>query len=417
MDAARADALLARHRLATEGWISPGAESFRHLPPPAAEAWLGGRIDPARLDCQAPPLAGAGWTLHPVGAKPSGGVEARWLDATDGPQRAELFAGLAPSAAGDSAPFAWAHRALCRQGLRLLVGGLGGSVNPDRADATVWLQLRRQPQAAVEAPLLVVELADGARCVLVEMHERDETACSHRITQNLQVHLRIGRGATLSHLRIATPGSNDQWAHHVQARLDCGARYEQLLVAAGSGYHLQHSALELHADRAAASLGSVLFAAGSALQQQVRASHQAVGTRSAVEALVLASGTARAVVDAHTRIARDAAQTDVRQRLAGVPTAGQPKVVLQPHLEILHDQVQAAHGATWGPLPDEALFYLRQRGLAETEARALILDGMAQAVAGRSFADAALPGALGLETVLTKAVARHLAGSIGGRHG
>ncbi|MFO1267967.1 MAG: SufD family Fe-S cluster assembly protein [Rubrivivax sp.] len=417
MDAARADALSARHRLATEGWISPRAESFRHLPPPAAEAWLGGEVDPSRIDCEAPPLAGAGWTLHPIGAKPSGGVQARWLDATDATQRAELFAGLAPSAAGDSAPFAWAHRALCRQGLRLHVGGLGGSGREGAAGETVWLQLRRKPQTAVEAPLLVIELADAAHCVLVEVHERDASACSHVITQNLQVHLRLGHGATLQHLRLATPGAHDQWAHHVHARLGRGARYEQVLVAAGSGYHLQHSAIELHAERASANLGSVLFAAGSALQQQVRVSHDAAHTRSAVETLVLASDKARAVVDARTRIAPGAAQADVRQRLAGIPTAGEPKLVLLPHLEILHDQVQAAHGATWGALPEEALFYARQRGLAESEARALILDGMAQAVVARGFSDAALLPALGIENALTQAVARHLHSATGERHG
>lgn len=409
MDVARADALSARQRLVAEGWISSRAESFRHLPPPAAEVWLGAALDAAQIDCEAPPLAGAGWTLHPVGARPSGGVDARWLDASDATQRAELFGRLAPAADGDSAPFAWAHRALCQQGLHLQVGGLGRSGGERLTDKTVWLQLRRKPLAAVEAPLLIVDLADGVHCVLVETHERDASACSHVITQNLQVYLQLGRGATLSHLRIASPGAHDRWAHHVHARLASAARYEQLLIASGSGYHLQHSAVELHAERASASLGSVLFAAASKLQQQARVSHHAAYTRSAVEALVLASGSARAVVDAATHIAAHAAQADVRQHLAGIPTAGQPKLVLQPHLEIHHDQVQAAHGATWGALPEDALFYARQRGLTQRQARALILDGMAQAVAARSFGDASLIGALGVDQVLAQAVARHLA--------
>ena len=428
MDAARADALSARHRLAAEGWISPRAEAFRHLPPPPAEAWLGGALDAAGRACEASPLDGAGWTLHPVGTQPLGGVQARWLDATDAAQRAELFAGIAPEAAGDAAPFTWAHRALCRMGLRLQVGaadgGHGGQTGRSARDGddahrapTIWLQLRRRPLAAVEAPLLVVDLAAGVHCVLVEVHDRDAPACSHVITQNLQVQLRLGRGARLSHLRVATPGAQDQWAHRVHARLGADARYEQLLLAAGSGYHLQHSTLELQAERASATLGSVLFAAGSALQQQLRALHQAPQTRSAVQALVLASGRARAVVDAHAHIAPGAAQAEVRQHLAGVPTAGAPKLVLQPHLEIEHDQVQAAHGATWGALPEDALFYARQRGLAEDEARALILDGMAQAVAGRVFGDAALPAALGIDGLLARQVARHLAATAGEGHG
>lgn len=36
------------------------------------------------------------------------------------------------------------------------------------------------------------------------------------------------------------------------------------------------------------------------------------------------------------------------------------------------DEVKAAHGATVGQLDDHALFYMRSRGIAEAEARALL---------------------------------------------
>ena len=125
----------------------------------------------------------------------------------------------------------------------------------------------------------------------------------------------------------------------------------------------------------------------------------------------LASGAARAVVNAYTRIAPGAADAEVRQRLTGVPTGGQPRLVLRPHLEIQHDQVQAAHGATWGALPEDALFYARQRGLDDATARALIIEGMARAVLERC-----LDGSDGPDVLtpwldggwLSQAIARHL---------
>lgn len=400
MNTARADALAARNRLATRGWIARNAEWFRHLPPPASEVWLGDAAEAA--GCVAAPLAGAGWTLHPVGDTPHGRVDARWLDAADPTQRAELFDGVPQPGEGDAAPFAWAHRALCRDGLRLRVAHAFG-----RPGDTVWLQLRRQPREAVEAPLLVVEVAAGVRCVLVETHERD-ASCGHDAVQNLRVHLQLAEGATLQHLRIVMPGAGDRVAHHVQARLARGASYRQGLIAAGSGYHLQRTELELHAPQAFAGTAAALFAAGSSLEQQVQVSHAASQTTSAVEALVLAQGKARAVVAAHTRIAPGADDAAVRQKLAGIPTGGQPKLVLRPHLEIHHDQVQAAHGATWGALPEDALFYARQRGLDEREARALIVEGMASAVLQRGFEDAALWATLGIEERLGLAVRRHL---------
>jgi Fe-S cluster assembly protein SufD len=94
MDPARADILAVRHQLQESGWIPRDAEAFRHLPPPPAAVWLGEAPEATSAGCDAHPLSGAGWTLHPLGQTPQGRVDARWLDAADPAQRKELFAGL-----------------------------------------------------------------------------------------------------------------------------------------------------------------------------------------------------------------------------------------------------------------------------------------------------------------------------------
>lgn len=394
MDLARADALAARSHLAAQGWIARKAESFRHLPPPAAPAWLGAGAELAPWD--AVQALADGWSLQPLADTPAGAVEARWLDAADAGERLELLGGLGAPGDDEAAPFAWAHRALVRQGLRLRVA----------AGATAYLRLDRAACRAVEAPLLRIELAPGARCVLLESHRRHDAAA---VVQNLQVHVRLAEGAALRHLRHAAPAAGDRVAHHLRVQLERDAHYEQALLASGSGYHLQRNVIDLQGERAAARLGGVLLAAGSALEQQVLARHAAARTRSAAEVLALASGGARVVANAHTHIAPGCDEADARQRLAGIPTGGQPRIVLRPHLEIHHDQVQAAHGATWGALPQEALFHARQRGLDERAAQAMILEGLAQAVLARALGDAPLPEALQLDAPLAAVVARHLA--------
>ena len=422
MDTARADILAARHRLEDAGWVPRNADAFRHLPPPPAAVWLGEAPEAAPASCTAHALNGVGWTLHPIGSTPQGRVEARWLDAADPAQRQELFAGLrlptgAPSTARpgdaaqqDAAPFAWAHRALCRHGLRLRIGG-------ERADhrgaaGTVWIELRHQPRSAVEAPMLVIDVLEGVHCVLVETHHREPHGCAQPVVQNLHAHIRLGAGATLQHLRSVRPGPDDQVAHHLQLQLGQGACCTQGLIATGSRYHLQRQEVELTGDRAQAHSAGLLLAAANNVEQQVRMLHTAARTHSTIETLALASGAARAVVNAHTRIAPHAADAEVRQRLTGVPTGGQPRLVLRPHLEIHHDQVQAAHGATWGALPEDALFYARQRGLDERSARALIIEGMASALLSRALADPALTESLGLADLLRAVVAQHLGGDL-----
>ena len=326
--------LMAREHLAATGWVAPKNESFRHLPPPPAALWL--------EQAAATPLAqNSGWTLTTLAGGTPTGIAARTLSATDTAQRAELFAGLDLPGDDDAAPFAWAHRALCTAGLRL-------RVESGTAQQPTQLELRHQPTGQVEAPLLVLDIAEGVHCVLRELHLAGDAATSGGKVQNLQLHLRLARGASLQHLRVVAPHAEDRCAHIIHAQIGENARYVQAFVAGGSSYHLQRSQVLLSGAGSSAHIAGLTCAAGTKFEQQVFMRHAAARTTSHSEALVLASGKAHTVANANTHIAPGSDEADVHQRLAGIPLGGQPRLVLRPHLEIYHDNVQAAHGATWG---------------------------------------------------------------------
>ena len=50
------------------------------------------------------------------------------------------------------------------------------------------------------------------------------------------------------------------------------------------------------------------------------------------------------------------------------------EVFAKPELEIYADDVECAHGNTSGALDPNQLFYMRQRGIPEAEARALLTE-------------------------------------------
>ena len=47
----------------------------------------------------------------------------------------------------------------------------------------------------------------------------------------------------------------------------------------------------------------------------------------------------------------------------------------KPELEIYADDVKCSHGATVGELEDEAIFYLRSRGIDMENARSILVEG------------------------------------------
>ena len=73
----------------------------------------------------------------------------------------------------------------------------------------------------------------------------------------------------------------------------------------------------------------------------------------------------------------------------------------RPQLEIYADDVRCSHGATVGQMEDEAILYMRQRGLKEEQARRLQIEGFAADVVGRCRIEA-------VKEILTDAVVRHL---------
>ena len=79
-------------------------------------------------------------------------------------------------------------------------------------------------------------------------------------------------------------------------------------------------------------------------------------------------------------VERGAQQTVSHETNANLVCTRDARMYTQPMLEIYADDVQCSHGSTVGQLSDEALFYMRQRGIGEAEARLLLKQAFATEV-------------------------------------
>jgi len=82
---------------------------------------------------------------------------------------------------------------------------------------------------------------------------------------------------------------------------------------------------------------------------------------------------ARGVYHGRIVVHRDAQKTDAKQTNRNLLLSDDAQIDTKPQLEIHADDVKCTHGATIGQLDDEALFYMRSRGIAEAAARRLLL--------------------------------------------
>lgn len=73
-------------------------------------------------------------------------------------------------------------------------------------------------------------------------------------------------------------------------------------------------------------------------------------------------------------VAPGAVATDAYQTNRNILASPRARVHSKPQLEIYTDDVKCSHGATTGQLDNEALFYMRTRGIPESEARHMLMQ-------------------------------------------
>jgi Fe-S cluster assembly protein SufD len=79
-------------------------------------------------------------------------------------------------------------------------------------------------------------------------------------------------------------------------------------------------------------------------------------------------------------VEKDAQKTDAFQQNNNILVDDKATINAKPQLEIFADDVKCSHGCTIGQFDEDAFFYMRSRGIANKEARALLMYAFANTV-------------------------------------
>ena len=129
-------------------------------------------------------------------------------------------------------------------------------------------------------------------------------------------------------------------------------------------------------ERAEAELnGLSLVEVGQQTGLYYRVNHMAGNAKSNQTVRVVVNNKAKHVYDGYIYVAHGANGTDARQSSKALLLSKRAQALANPRLEILTDDVSCAHGATIGFLDTDAMFYLRSRGVPESQAQAILVEG------------------------------------------
>jgi Fe-S cluster assembly protein SufD len=238
-------------------------------------------------------------------------------------------------------------------------------------DEPILVDLRGGGAELVAHAHLVIEAGVQSRATVVLRH-----AGSAQFAENVEIIVRDGASLTLVTVQEWDDDAIHLSAH--QARVGRDATLRHIVVSFGGGIVRVNPSVELAGSGANGELYGLAFAdAGQHLESQVYLFHKGSDTRGDVLYKgALQGASARTVWVGDVLIGPDASGTDSYEANRNLVLTEGARADSIPNLEIeTGDIVGAGHASATGRFDDEQLFYLQARGIAEDEARRLVVLG------------------------------------------
>jgi len=234
--------------------------------------------------------------------------------------------------------------------------------------------------AEVSHPRVLLVAGPGSRATVVETYAgiAGGPTLTNAVTEAV-----LGEGASLEHYRVQDESPRAWHFDLLASEQGKGSRLSTHALAFGGALSRSEVKAVLAGEGGEARVNGLYMAAGSQLVDNHSVIEHASPRCLSREAFKgILGGEARGVFGGRIRVLPDAQKSDAYQLNSNLLLSEDAQVDTMPQLEIFADDVKCGHGGTVGQLDEDALFYLRSRGLDEGTARSLLIYAFASEMVG-----------------------------------
>ena len=278
-----------------------------------------------------------------------------------------LLGSLGPVASARDNPVYELNTAFMADGAMIRIGADAKTENP------IHLRFINSGSTAfATATRVLVVVEEGASATILETHEGlDGLACQ----TNDVVEFVVGDGATVDHLRLNAEGRDTLALSTLTARLGPKVAFNTINVVAG-GSASRHQVFVLFAGEGSKAQinGATALAARQHADATLLIDHAVPHCTSREVYKTILDGDSTGVFQGKIIVRPHAQKTDGGMKSDTLLLSDGATMNNKPELEIFADDVVCGHGATCGALDEDLLFYLKSRGLPQTDAERLLLQ-------------------------------------------
>ncbi len=224
-------------------------------------------------------------------------------------------------------------------------------------------------------PRVLVVMGASSQASIVESYGASR---AQRYFTNAVTEVVAGENATLDYYKVQreSPASFHVGATYVRAARDAHVACHS--ISLGGSLARNDVLVVLDGEGGSCSLNGLYLSDGTRLVDNHTTIDHArphCGSREVYKGIL--AGHARAVFNGKIIVRPDAQKTDAKQSSKALLLSDDAQINTKPQLEIFANDVKCTHGAAIGQMDDEAIFYLRARGVGEQQARHILIQAFA----------------------------------------
>lgn len=229
------------------------------------------------------------------------------------------------------------------------------------------------PTPLMAARRLLIILEDGAKAdVVVCDHTQDDTQ-QYLASQVSEISL--GRDASLGLYTLEEASLRTSCYAQTYVKQHENSRLNHHYAALAAGVTRNEFTVDLIGEHAESLLtGMAIGMDREHIDCNTAINHRVARCHSNQVFRYVMGGTSQGVFDGGIVVTPEAPFTVAYQSNRNVLATPEARMHSKPRLEIYNDEVKCSHGATIGQLNEEALFYMRSRGIPAAEARVMLMQ-------------------------------------------
>jgi Fe-S cluster assembly protein SufD len=272
-------------------------------------------------------------------------------------------------------PFAALNMALLGDGIHLRVSA--GAVIPKPVHL-MFVSTGGDHERVVSAPRIVIEAEEGSQFSVLETFL---TAGSSNVMSNPLTEIIAGQGSIVDHYRVQQEGREARHFGLIRATAARDSVVRSHLITLGASVSRSDVSVLLDGEGADCTMNGLYL-----LEGEQHADHQTLidhakphcTSRELYKGIL--DDRSRGIFEGRIIVRPDAQKTNSSQTNNNLILSREAIANTTPQLEIYADDVKCAHGSTIGRLDENAIFYLRARGVSLEDARDLLTLGFASQV-------------------------------------